>query len=93
MLKEDGGSRVCFSPEGGGGRSGVCSLFGVTVALGAHMKLEAQLLALSQVTQSLPGGLWPSSLFFFLAHAFIGSEEITGREGAPTPLMPCRVVW
>lgn len=57
------------------------------------MKLEFQPLVLSQVTQSVPGGLWPSSLAF-LAHAFIGpEEEITRREGAPDPLMPCSVVW
>lgn len=56
FTEEDRASSVCLNPEGEeeeAGRSGVCSLFDVTVVLGSHMKLEAQPLVLSQVTQSL----------------------------------------
>lgn len=57
------------------------------------MKLEFQPLVLSQVTQSL--SLEGSGLVHcFSGSAFIGpEEEITQREGAPDPLMPCSVVW
>lgn len=83
MLKEDGGSRVCFNPEGGEHRSGVCSLFDVTVALGAHMKLEAQPLALSQVTQSLSlegSGLVHS---FFSGSCLHWFRRDNGERGGP----------
>lgn len=52
--------RVCPDSEGLEGRSGVCSLFDVTVFFGSHMKVEA-LSAVSSApghTESVPGELW-----------------------------------